>query len=481
MGESGSGKSSLLRLLYRFYDISGGEILIDGQNIRHVTQKSLRKAIGIVPQDAVLWNDTIEFNIGYGKEGASKADIVQAAQAARLHERIMSFPDGYDTVVGERGVRLSGGEKQRVSLARTMLKAPAILVLDEATSALDTETEREVQRSLVDLAKGRSSLMIAHRLSTIVNADKIIVLKNGVIIEVGNHKDLIRRADGVFAAMWKEQIRSAVEEAQSPEEKTELEAQLIDTHTMGDCAFETPGAASGEASQAEGNSDYKDAESSSVPQAEGFEDQISDLVPPVLPSISPLDSGRTATSRADGAELREPERVATETELGSAGVDVSAAVLSNVPAASEPFTQPTTPAAKASKLPSPQHLSPDVPFPSSSPEGPPQGMPSRPSIPHSLSDNARPTSSSSSAASMTRSNSDVESQPGKKDKRKRLSSIGGLVRRVSEQGRQLARSSASPKSPAASPSLELPESPLRPKDQGEGRQKRFSLIGKPKS
>ncbi|ORY23417.1 ATP-binding cassette, sub-family B, member 6, isoform CRA_f [Naematelia encephala] len=200
VGESGSGKSTILRLLYRFYDITSGRILIDGQDISKVTQLSLRRAIGIVPQDSVLWNDTIGANISYGKEGATDEEVITAATAARLHDRILSFPEEYATIVGERGVRLSGGEKQRVSLARMFLKSPAILVLDEATSALDTETEREIQKALAELAKGRSSLSIAHRLSTIINSDQIVVMKDGSVIENGTYKELLE-LDGAFASM----------------------------------------------------------------------------------------------------------------------------------------------------------------------------------------------------------------------------------------------------------------------------------------
>jgi len=210
VGESGSGKSTILRLLYRFYDLKDGEgsILIDGQDIRDVTQKSLRHAIGVVPQDSVLFNTTITYNIGYGKFGASAEEIEEAARSAQMHDRIMSFPDGYQTKVGERGVRLSGGEKQRVSIARTLLKNPPVLLLDEATSALDTSTEKDIQKALQNLMKGRSSLSIAHRLSTIASADLILVLKNGEIIEQGNHKELLT-LDGVFASMWADQVSSA--------------------------------------------------------------------------------------------------------------------------------------------------------------------------------------------------------------------------------------------------------------------------------
>ncbi|KAF8308376.1 hypothetical protein DL93DRAFT_2171132 [Clavulina sp. PMI_390] len=207
VGESGSGKSTILRLLYRFYDLKEGEgaILIDGQDIRDVTQSSLRKAIGVVPQDSVLFNNTINYNIGYGKFGASQGEIEYAAQAAQMHDRILTFPDGYETRVGERGVRLSGGEKQRVSIARTFLKNAPVLLLDEATSALDTTTEKDIQKALQNLLTGRSSLSIAHRLSTIANSDIILVLKDGEIIESGTHKSLLA-ANGTFATMWAEQI-----------------------------------------------------------------------------------------------------------------------------------------------------------------------------------------------------------------------------------------------------------------------------------
>ncbi|TCD69265.1 hypothetical protein EIP91_008200 [Steccherinum ochraceum] len=210
VGESGSGKSTILRLLYRFYDLKEGEgrILIDGQDIRDVTQASLRKAIGVVPQDSVLFNASISYNIGYGKFGASEDEIEAAAKAAQMHDRIMSFPEGYETKVGERGVRLSGGEKQRVAIARTLLKNPPILLLDEATSALDTSTEKDIQKALQHLVEGRSSLSIAHRLSTISSADLILVLKDGQIIEQGTHSELIA-LDGVFAAMWADQVSSS--------------------------------------------------------------------------------------------------------------------------------------------------------------------------------------------------------------------------------------------------------------------------------
>ncbi|GLB37259.1 putative ABC transporter [Lyophyllum shimeji] len=220
VGESGAGKSTILRLLYRFYDLGEGEgrILIDGQDIRDVTQKSLRQAIGVVPQDPVLFNASIGYNIGYGKFGSSPEEIEAAAKSAQMHERIMSFPDGYETKVGERGVRLSGGEKQRVAIARTLLKNPPILLLDEATSALDTSTEKDIQKALQNLVRGRSSLSIAHRLSTIASADLILVLKDGQIVEQGSHKELLAR-DGIFASMWAEQV-SASDDHVSLDERT---------------------------------------------------------------------------------------------------------------------------------------------------------------------------------------------------------------------------------------------------------------------
>ncbi|MBC7157861.1 MAG: ABC transporter ATP-binding protein/permease, partial [Rhodobacteraceae bacterium] len=209
VGPSGAGKSTIARLMFRFYDVTGGAIRIDGQDLRGVTQASLHAAIGVVPQDTVLFNDTIRYNIAYGRDGASEAAIVAAAKAARIHDFIAALPEGYDTQVGERGLKLSGGEKQRVGIARTLLKDPPILILDEATSALDTQTERDIQVSLREMGQGRSVLMIAHRLSTIADADLIVVLDAGRIVERGTHSDLVARG-GRYAAMWQRQ--SAEEE-----------------------------------------------------------------------------------------------------------------------------------------------------------------------------------------------------------------------------------------------------------------------------
>ncbi|NGM46816.1 ABC transporter ATP-binding protein/permease [Rhodobacter sp. SGA-6-6] len=211
VGHSGSGKSTVGRLLFRFYDVTGGAIRIDGQDIREVAQASLHAQIGVVPQDTVLFNDTIRYNIAYGRDEADEADVVAAAKAARIHDFIMSLPDGYDTTVGERGLKLSGGEKQRVGIARTLLKNPPILILDEATSALDTQTERSIQDSLAEMGQGRSVIVIAHRLSTIADADRILVLEAGRVIEEGTHDELLETG-GRYAAMWAQQIAEEEED-----------------------------------------------------------------------------------------------------------------------------------------------------------------------------------------------------------------------------------------------------------------------------
>ncbi|HEV7914283.1 MAG TPA: ATP-binding cassette domain-containing protein, partial [Albitalea sp.] len=201
VGPSGAGKSTLARLLYRFYDVSAGAIRIDGQDLRQVTQASLRQSIGIVPQDTVLFNDTIAYNIGYGRIGAGMAEVIEAAKAAQVHEFILSLPLQYDTIVGERGLKLSGGEKQRIAIARAFLKNPPIMIFDEATSALDTRAERAIQNELDRIAQGRTTLIIAHRLSTIVNADEIVVMDKGRIVERGRHQKLLER-NGLYAQLW---------------------------------------------------------------------------------------------------------------------------------------------------------------------------------------------------------------------------------------------------------------------------------------
>lgn len=215
VGHSGSGKSTLSRLLYRFYEVNSGNITIDGHDLRDVTQGSLRHAIGIVPQDTVLFNDSIEYNIAYGRPGASKEEIIAAARAASIHDFVASLPDGYETMVGERGLKLSGGEKQRVAIARTLLKNPAILIFDEATSALDSKSEQAIQAQLKEIAKDRTTMVIAHRLSTIADAHQIIVLDHGKIVERGTHAALLAR-EGLYAQMWERQQARGDQEQSSP-------------------------------------------------------------------------------------------------------------------------------------------------------------------------------------------------------------------------------------------------------------------------
>ena len=212
VGPSGAGKSTLARLLFRFYDVQGGRITIDGQDLKRVTQASLRRQIGIVPQDTVLFNDTIEYNIAYGRPGATREEVEAAARAAHIHDFIASTPQGYDTMVGERGLKLSGGEKQRVAIARTLLKNPPILIFDEATSALDSANERAIQAELASAARNKTALVIAHRLSTVVDAHEILVLEDGRIVERGRHHDLLARG-GRYARMW------AMQQSASPQEK----------------------------------------------------------------------------------------------------------------------------------------------------------------------------------------------------------------------------------------------------------------------
>ncbi|HEX4571973.1 MAG TPA: ABC transporter ATP-binding protein/permease [Dongiaceae bacterium] len=210
VGPSGAGKSTVSRLLFRFYDPTGGEILIDGQNIAEVTQASLRAALGVVPQDTVLFNDSLEYNIAYGRPSASEAEVREAARLARLSDLVMRLPDGFATRVGERGLKLSGGEKQRVAIARAILKNPAIMLFDEATSALDSHTEREIQASLAEVSEDRTTLVIAHRLSTVIDADEILVLDEGRAVERGRHGELLARG-GRYAAMWARQQEAAAE------------------------------------------------------------------------------------------------------------------------------------------------------------------------------------------------------------------------------------------------------------------------------
>ncbi len=215
VGPSGSGKSTIGRLLFRFYDVSGGALKIDGQDVRDVAQDSLHDAIGVVPQDTVLFNDTIYYNIAYGNPDAPREEVEAAAKAAKIHDFVMSLPEGYDTPVGERGLKLSGGEKQRVGIARTLLKNPPILLLDEATSALDTQTERDIQDSLREMGQGRTVITIAHRLSTISDADQIVVLEQGQVVEQGRHEELLAQ-NGRYAAMWSRQASEELEQGNAP-------------------------------------------------------------------------------------------------------------------------------------------------------------------------------------------------------------------------------------------------------------------------
>jgi ATP-binding cassette subfamily B protein len=223
VGPSGAGKSTIGRLLYRFYDVTGGGVTIDGQDVRDVTQASLRRAIGVVPQDTVLFNDTIGYNIAYGNPDAPWEEVERAARLASLHDFVTSLPKGYDTTVGERGLKLSGGEKQRVAIARAILKDPAILLFDEATSQLDSHTEKDIQAALRQVSAGRTTLVIAHRLSTVIDADRIVVLEDGRVAETGTHQDLLGQG-GRYAALWKKQ-----QEAQDLEARLEVAARDPDT------------------------------------------------------------------------------------------------------------------------------------------------------------------------------------------------------------------------------------------------------------
>lgn len=226
VGPSGAGKSTISRLLFRFYDIDAGSITIDGQDIRDITQKSLREAIGVVPQDTVLFNDTIAYNICYGRPSATDEEMRKAAEMAQISKFIEMLPEGFQSMVGERGLKLSGGEKQRVAIARTLLKSPPLLILDEATAALDTATEQEIQQALDIVSRGRTTLIIAHRLSTVINADEILVLKNGRIIENGTHAELLRKK-GLYASMWNKQLEASQAEEKLRKIREESETSVV--------------------------------------------------------------------------------------------------------------------------------------------------------------------------------------------------------------------------------------------------------------
>ena len=239
VGPTGAGKSTVSRLLFRFYDVTGGRILVDGDPIDQVTQTSLRAAIGVVPQDTVLFNDTIRYNIAYGRPGASEEEVIQASKLAQVHDFVVRLPDGYHTMVGERGLKLSGGEKQRVAIARTILKDPRILILDEATSALDTRTEQEIQAALREVSANRTTLVIAHRLSTVVEADEIIVLAEGRIAERGSHAALIA-ADGLYAGMWRRQSEAVAAAEAAAAAQAAADLDQVRTARQGEAAAATP-------------------------------------------------------------------------------------------------------------------------------------------------------------------------------------------------------------------------------------------------
>ncbi|HEX4510021.1 MAG TPA: ATP-binding cassette domain-containing protein, partial [Burkholderiaceae bacterium] len=231
VGPSGAGKSTLARLLYRFYDVTGGRIEIDGQDLRAITQDSLRRAIGIVPQDTVLFNDTVGYNIAYGRPGAGEAEVEAAARAAHIHDFIVATPLGYETLVGERGLKLSGGEKQRIAIARTLLKRPPVLIFDEATSALDSANERAIQAELRQVARGHTTLVIAHRLSTVVDAHQILVMSEGRIVERGTHAELLALA-GRYAHMWTLQQSRADRTASEDVEESALDDHRSDAEAV---------------------------------------------------------------------------------------------------------------------------------------------------------------------------------------------------------------------------------------------------------
>lgn len=474
VGESGSGKSTILRCLYRFYDLQSGRILIDGQDISQVTQLSLRRAIGIVPQDSVLWNDTIGANISYGKEGAEDDEIIEAAQRAKLHERILSFSDQYATIVGERGIRLSGGEKQRVSLARMFLKSPAILVLDEATSALDTETEREIQRSLAELSKGRTSLSIAHRLSTIINSDQIVVMKDGEVIELGSYKELVQQ-DGAFATMWNKQIHTEAEMIEKAEkaaasdneatsgggtEESVLapdvqEEQLVATASETE-AINAPDVHTTAETEDNVASGVAPTEASSVEPVSGATEVVEEPAQPETSRSTTGGQNGTVSSGHEGLATAESANpIATSSAVKEAGPVDNATVLSPVPAQPASVEGSKHDEVKSSE-PQPVTGSDDVPMGVDSPaiqSSPQKSMdesatstaattPSRDDkapVPFPKPPMPRMSTSASQQSNLSGSSAPEVSSPPADDtkgdkRRKRLSSIKGFVRRISDQG-----------------------------------------------
>ncbi|WWD16670.1 hypothetical protein CI109_101100 [Kwoniella shandongensis] len=549
VGETGSGKSTILRLLYRFYDVSSGHIYIDGQDISTVTQESLRKAIGIVPQDSVLWNDTIGANIAYGKPDSSDEEIIEAAIAGRIHDKIMTFDEQYETVVGERGVRLSGGEKQRVSLARMFLKSPAILVLDEATSALDTETEREIQKSLAILAKGRSSLSIAHRLSTIINSDKIMVMKDGEVVECAPYKQLMEE-DGAFAKMWKRQIYTEAELLEDSDiEKvasylpTSADFKKSYKHEQDESKPKDAPSGGDEAQAAEGTSAETVAEEaqSSDDKIEGFAvDSPADAPPPIAenpeavsfaeatkvptdteapaaPSATETQEGtsnagaikapveveadkaedaeRKPDDKADAATTATPSSVdpvaeAPKAEEAADPVPVNAEVVVSTPApetskddvdakSTAIETEQTNPSVigTPTRQTSSSSVSPvttksltPVPFPTAPPN--PKRMSTSGSIASALSEQGQ---GQSSPARSTGSGDSAPSDAKGDKRRKRLSSIKGFVRRISDQG-GLTRSPSGLRSPTVEDLPITPSASSSPLASPQV-QNRLSLVG----
>lgn len=422
VGESGAGKSSILKLLYRFYDPSSGQILIDGQDIRAVTQSSLRKAIGVVPQEAGLLNTSIRTNIGYGRTDppATDEEVEAAAAAAQILDKILSFPEGMDTVVGERGVRLSGGEKQRVAIARTFLKAPPILLLDEATSALDSQTERHLQTALQTLMEGKTSLTIAHRLSTIVNSDQIIVLSNGSVVESGTHEELVQ-AGGRYAAMWAAQVETDRERA--GKEAMAIAGQEDDAPKAADEVQQQQEGAVTEAQQPQPTGDGDNGKSKAT---DGDDDEASTSAAAPAPGMLGIVSPSEVDSDAIAA-VSPPLPAPAAVESAQEAVEEPA----TVPAVVDEVEVPEQREAEQQQRPQPYVV------PSSS----------------STSTAARPTSSSGAARSGDSSSIMTSSSSGTGGGKMRTR-IASLMRRTTSSGGTRSREG----SPSGSPAAELPPS-----------------------